>query len=171
MRIFENGIFRDMTPDEQKAAERAQSAADFLERTRPLTAEEVSARLIAAQINTLNVDDNTALRMAVFYPAWASGTGYSAGFKVQYGGRLWRCVQAHTAQTGWEPENTPSLWEQINETHGGTAEDPIPYEGNMALEEGKYYYQDGVIYLCIRDTGNPVYHPLGELTGLYVEEI
>ena len=30
--------------------------------------------------------------------------------------------------------------------------------------------QDGKIYRCIRDTGNPVYNALSELVGLYVEE-
>ena len=94
---------------------------------------------------------------------------YSTGYKVQYGGKLWRVLQAHTAQAGWEPENTASLWEQINETHAGTADDPIPYSGNMALESGKCYVQDYVIYICTRDTVNPVYNALAELVGLYVE--
>ena len=68
----------------------------------------------------------------------------------------------------WEPENAASLWTEICETHDGTKYDPVPYSGNMALENGKYYTQDGVLYLCNRDTGNPVYHPLSALVGLYV---
>ena len=28
---------------------------------------------------------------------------------------------------------------------------------------------DGVTYLCNRDTVNPVYNPLSELVGIYVE--
>ena len=141
------------------------------EKYRPLTESEVSRMLIAQQINTLTVDDNTALRMVEFYPEWASGTDYTAGFKVRRGGKLWRCVQAHTAQAGWEPENAASLWTENCETHAGTLEDPIPYSGNMALESGKYYMQDGKVYRCTRDTGNPVYNALSELVGLYVEEI
>lgn len=42
--------------------------------------------------------------------------------------------------------------------------------GNRALESGKYYSQDGKVYRCTRDTGNPVYNALSELVGLYVEE-
>lgn len=118
-----------------------------------------------------SLDDVTALTAVSLYPAWAAGTAYSKGHKVQRGGKLWRCIQAHTSQTGWEPENVPSLWEQINETHTGTADDPIPYEGNMALESGKHYVQDGVIYRCIRDTVNPVYNALADLVGLYVQEV
>ena len=41
----------------------------------------------------------------------------------------------------------------------------------MVLESGKYYSQDGVTYHCTRDTGNPVYHALSELVGLYVEVV
>jgi hypothetical protein len=138
---------------------------------RPLSQGEISKKLIEQQINTLAVDDNTALRMKSYYPEWASGVGYSVGYKVQHNGKLWRVVQAHTAQVGWEPEIAASLWEQINETHDGTIYDAIPYEGNMALESGKYYVQNDVIYLCNRDTVNPVYHALAELVGLYVEEV
>ena len=41
----------------------------------------------------------------------------------------------------------------------------------MALVSGKYYSQDGVTYLCNRDTTNPVYNPLRELAKIYVEVI
>lgn len=137
---------------------------------RPFTESEVLALLIPQQINTISVDDNTALRMLAFYPEWAAGTVYAVGYKVRKDGKLWRVVQAHTSQVGWEPETAASLWEQINETHSGTVDDPIPYSGNMSLTSGLYYMQDWVIYLCTRDTGNPVYHALSELVGLYVEK-
>lgn len=50
-----------------------------------------------------------------------------------------------------------------------TLTDPIPYNGNMALESGKYYSQNGLVYLCTRDTVNPVYNALADLVGMYVE--
>ena len=34
----------------------------------------------------------------------------------------------------------------------------------------KNYSQDGVTYLCNRDTVNPVYNALRELVGIYVEQ-
>ena len=117
-----------------------------------------------------SLDDRTALSAVALYPAWAAGVDYTAGYKVQHGGRLWRCVQAHTSQDGWEPENAPALWTEICETHAGTLNDPIPYSGNMALESGKYYSQSGAVYLCTRDTVNPVYSALADLVGLYVEK-
>lgn len=172
MKIVENVIMRDMTAEEIAAMEAESAKFEAYERIRPLTAEEVTVLLIKQQINTLTVDDNTALRMAEFYPEWATDTAYTAGYKVQHGGKLWRCVQAHTAQSGWEPSTaTASLWEEICETHDGTIDDPTPYSGNMTLEAGKYYSQSGKTYLCNRDTGNPVYHALAELVGLYVTEV
>lgn len=135
----------------------------------PLTELEVLKIMLTQQINTLTVDDKTALRMRHLYPEWAVGSEYTVGIKVQRNGKLWRVVQAHTSQDGWEPENVPALWEQINETHSGTDADPIPYDGNMALIAGLHYYQDGKLYLCSRDTVAAVYHSLSDLVGLYVE--
>ena len=161
-RIFDGTNYRDMTAEEQAAFEAA-------ERTRPLTVEEVTALLIRQQINSLAVDDSTALRMREFYPVWEAGQDYPEGLKVQRGGALYKALQAHTSQDGWEPENAPSLWTEICESHAGTLADPIPYSGNMALEAGKYYSQSGAVYLCTRDTVNPVYNDLAELVGLSEE--
>ena len=132
--------------------------------------EAIRLRSIVEQA-AQSLPDNVAVTAKMFYPAWEDGAAYRVGEKVQRNGRLWRVVQAHTAVVGWEPENTASLWEQINETHSGTIDDPIPYDGNMVLEKGKYYMQDYEIYLCIRDSDVPVYHPLKELSGIYVTAV
>ena len=170
-KIFDGNKYRDMTAEEITIAQDAQIAHEAAERSRPLTMEEVSRMIITKQINDLTVDDNTALRMVEFYPEWSAGQAYTAGYKAQHGGKLWRCLQAHTSQTGWEPENTPALWEEICEAHAGTLADPIPYSGNMALTAGRYYIQDYTIYHCTRDTGIPVYNPLADLVGVYVEAV
>ena len=160
-----------MTADEIAEIQESFARAEAAEKKRPLTEAEVSRMLISAQINTLSVDDATAYRMREFYPEWQSGRSYSVGYKLQYGGKLYRVIQAHTSQDDWTPDAVASLFERIDETHDGSKYDPIPYEGNMALESGKYYMQDNVTYLCNRDTGNPVYHALSELVGLYAEKI
>lgn len=115
-----------------------------------------------------SADDAMALKAKELHPEWTVGKSYPINFKVQKNNKLYRTLQAHTSQEGWEPENAASLWVQINEIHTGTADDPIPYDGNMALENGKYYIQNYEIYLCNRDTINPVYNNLEELIGLYV---
>ena len=169
MKRWKNGEYLEMTPDELAAMQEEAAQAEAEEKRRPLSFSEVQEMLVRQQINTLTVDDNTALRMVEFYPEWSAGQAYTAGYKAHRGGKLWRCLQAHTAQTGWEPENAASLWTEICESHDGTKYDPIPYNGNMALQSGKYYTQNNILYLCNRDTVNPVYNALAELVGLYVE--
>ena len=166
-----NVVSRELTPEEIASMQDAAEQAEAEEKRRPLSFPEVHEMLVRQQVNALEVDDKMAYRMREFYPEWVAGVAYSAGYKVQRGGKLWRCLQAHTSQEGWEPENVPALWEELCETHDGSRYDPIPYEGNMALVSGLYYSQDGVTYLCNRDTVNPVYNPLRELVGLYVEAV
>ena len=113
MRTLENGVLRDMTPEEISGMETAQAAREAAERTSPLTESEVSCLIIAQQINALSVDDNTALRMVEFYPEWEVDTDYAAGFKVQRGGALYKCLQAHTSQADWSPDMAPSLWAKV----------------------------------------------------------
>lgn len=173
MRIFENGVYRDATSEEIAELEEAKLRYEAAEKHRPLTVGEVGAMLIRQQINTLVVDDQTALRMIAFYPVWESGKDYAAGDKLVSAGKLYKVLQAHTSQSTWVPgaAGTESLYARIDEEHDGTKYDPIPYEGNMALENGKYYTQSDVLYRCTRDTGNPVYHSLSELVGIYVEVV
>lgn len=172
MRKCVNGEIIDMTAEEIAELEEAKLKYEAAERHRPLTIGEVSAMLIKQQINTLAADDQTALRMIAFYPEWESGKDYAAGDKLVSGGKLYKVLQAHTSQETWLPgSGTESLYARIDEAHDGTKYDPIPYNGNMALENGKYYTQGDVLYKCTRDTGNPVYHALSELVGLYVEVV
>ena len=171
MRIFDGKTYRDMIPEEISEMQDATAKAEAEEKHRPMTESEVSRMIIAAQINTLAVDDQTALRMIQYYPDWTVGQAYTVGYKVQYGGKLYKVVTAHTSQGDWTPDAAVTLFKRIDEVHNGTKYDPIPYDGNMALETGKYYTQDGVLYLCNRDTGNPVYNALAELVGMYVDVV
>lgn len=142
---------------------------------RPMSQSAVNKMLIAQQINTLEVDDNTALRMKQFYPTFESIVGQTVkqGFKFTNGDYLWATVQPEmTIQSHYAPgDGMESLYTKVNETHAGTLEDPIPYDGNMVLENGKHYSQYSTIYLCNRDTVNPVYHKLSELVGQFVVEV
>lgn len=176
MRKYINGEYINLSAEEIAAMQAEQTKCELMEKSRPLTESEVTRLLIARQINTLDVDNNTALRMIAFYPEWSdlaakSFTAEKIGFKFVHSGKLYKTRQEkHTFSSAWVPgDGTESIYERIDEVYDGTQYDPIPYDGNMALETGKYYTQDGVTYVCTRDTGNPVYHALAELVGLYVE--
>ena len=115
-----------------------------------------------------------------FAPVWGvdikEGDAVVKGDKFTFNGKLYAVLQDHTILAHYEPSiNTASLYVEVTPDYNeqgeelGTLDNPIPYEGNMVLENGKYYSQDGVTYLCNRDSGNPVYHALKDLVGLYVE--
>ena len=113
MKICENDIIREMTAEELAEMQEAAAQAEAEEKHRPLSFSEVQEMLVRQQINTLTVDDQTALRMLEFYPEWEAGVDYTAEYKVQRSGKLWRCLQAHTSQDGLEPDSAPSLWAKV----------------------------------------------------------
>ena len=128
-----------------------------------------------AGINTLEMTDDESLQIKDMYPEWSEfiNKALTQGMKVQYDNKLYKVRQNIAVVLENQPPSihTAALYEEINETHAGTLEDPIPYNNNMELEEGKYYSQDGVTYLCIRSTGQAVYNNLSDLVGIYVEVV
>lgn len=129
---------------------------------------------LTRKINYIGLTDKEALSVKELYPHWEEfiGKTIEAGYKIQYNEALYRALQTHTALEVYPPStDTASLYEEINEQNQGTIDDPIPYNNNMALVNGKYYIQDNVKYLCTRDTINPVYNPLKDLVGIYVEVV
>lgn len=171
---YVDGVKIEMTPEEIEEWETSSAAfkqnLQLYERTRPLTESEVTRMLI----NTLSVEDNLALRMKEFYPRWEDMIGKTVDqkdFKFTYGQDLYKTIpSSHTFSAEWVPGvGTESLYTRIDETHDGTLNDPIPYNGNMELFENLYYVQDYVLYRCTRNTQQPVYNNLSELVGIYVE--
>ena len=152
MKIYENGIIRDMTAEEITAMQAEQARAAAEEKHRPLAQEEVTAMLLRQQINTLAVDDQTAYRMREFYPEWAADQSYAVGYKLLYGGELYKVIQAHTSQADWTPDAVPALFTRIDEQHDGSKYDPIPASRGMEYEYGLYYRdgEDGKLYICAR---------------------
>ena len=119
------------------------------------------------------LDDETALSVKNLYPSFDEiiGQKVKQGFRFRYEDKLYKVIQPELViESHRTPgEGTESLYTEICESHVGTVDDPIPYNGNMELENGKYYVQDDVIYLCTRDSGTAMYHNLSDLVGQYVE--
>ena len=118
--------------------------------------------------------DAQAVEVKELYREWEKLIGQTVqkGYKFRHGDKLYKTLQPeYTFVEQYVPGSigTESLFAVIDEAHAGTLDDPIPYEGNMELVSGLYYIQGGIIYRCTRDTGIPVYSPLSELVGLYVE--
>lgn len=128
-----------------------------------------------AGIQSLEMTDDEALQVKDLYPAWEEfvDKSLSIGMKVQYNDRLWKTrIEINPVLEIYPPgsKGSESLYEEINESHAGTQDDPIPYNNNMELEQGKYYTQGGVTYYCHTGSGQAVYNDLKDLT-VYVEEV
>ena len=125
---------------------------------------------------TENLTDVDAVAVADLFLPWAAGVDYAVGDRRRFSDALYKCAQAHTSQTGWEPPNVPALWVVIDAGHAGTIDNPIPAARGMEYECGKYYLdpEDGKTYLCKRlnETGTIVlYYLPQELIGQYFEEV
>ena len=61
----------------------------------------------------LSLSDEDSLEAIQLFSNWAEGISYTEGQKVQYEGRLYKCLQAHTSQAGWTPTAAASLWAKV----------------------------------------------------------
>lgn len=80
---------------------------------------------------------------------WQAGLSVQIGDVYSYGGFLWRCLQAHTTQTGWEPDKVPALWRKVEIIHEDTKR--IWQAGvDYALGDNVFYPdENGTEYACI----------------------
>lgn len=80
--------------------------------------KQVTAIVFAALADAGTLDDTTIGEHAEVFVPWQAGVHYDTGKICTYGDEqgeplLYRCLQAHDAQTGWEPPTVPALFKQI----------------------------------------------------------
>lgn len=140
--------------------------------TEPSEYEKVQALDILNADKLVALDDDSALVVKALFTPWVETLGkqVKAGLRLYWDDRLWKVLQAHTPQSDWTPDVTPALYTEIT-LEDGTIDHPIHYNNNMELFKDLYYTQDGDKYLCFRSTGTPVYNPLRDLVGLYVNVV
>ena len=122
------------------------------------------------------LEDKKALKYMEMYPMWSEGIAVKVNERYQYNGRLYKVVQAHTTQSDWTPDITPALWAVIDVEHAGTLEDPIPAVASMEYIKGKYYIENGTIYLMNRQgmaEGESIvlHYTPSQLVGIYFEVV
>lgn len=96
-----------------------------------------------------SLEDSDALDAVVLYPKWKADTDYGVGYRVRHNGVLYEVLVAHTSQSTWTPDVTPSLfakvlipdenvvpeWEQPESTN--------PYsKGDIVKHNGKTWKSD-----------------------------
>ena len=138
-----------------------------------------NAQKLRAAMDTAGnaLTDAQALTCKLIYQQWANliGTTARPGQRFLHGDTLYRVrvdASEHTFSAEWVPGvTTASLYEAIDEEHSGTLDDPIPFTQPMEIYKDKYYSQNGKVYLCTRDSGQPLAFDLADLVGLYVTEV
>lgn len=125
-----------------------------------------------------SLGDSVALTAVELFPQLKElvkeGRTVQKGFRFRHEGKLYRTEQpTYTFVEHYVPgtAGTESLFSKVDEAHNGTIDDPIPYEQNMEIFKDLYYTQGGVLYLCTRSSGQPLYHDLPNLVGIYVEVV
>ena len=118
----------------------------------PVTyARAVELRPIIEQA-AVSLSDGEAATAPELITAWAYPVAYAEGDRRSYGGKVYKCRQAHTSQADWTPDKTPALWAVIDADHAGTQDDPIPAARGMEYTYGLYYKdpEDTKLYKCER---------------------
>ena len=107
----------------------------------------------------VSLPDEDALEAVELFPAWAADTAYALDVRIRYGEKLYKCVQAHTSQTGWEPDNTPALWTEVAKP----GEIPVwrqPTGAQDAYAKGdKVHYPDAAGDIYVSTIDNNIWEP------------
>lgn len=140
-----------------------------LKMSKPETVIDNEELQTAISYTVANIPDQEALNCISIFPEWESYIGKSMpeGVRTQYGGKLYKSRQEIPTVLANQPPGieTAALYAVINLEHAGTLEDPIPYDQMMEVFAGKYYLEDGIIYICNRDSGQPLYATCASLAG------
>lgn len=103
----------------------------------------------------VTLDDETALTGVELFPAWTVGKAYAVSDRVQHGGTLYKCVQAHTSQADWTPDATPALWVVVSIDE--YPEWVQPTGAHDAYNTGDKVSYNGKHYICTVDAN--IYAP------------
>lgn len=69
--------------------------------------------LTLAKLQAVSLDDETAVLVPNLFETWNDSKHYEKDERVTYSGTLYKCLQAHNAQSDWNPVDAPSLWAKV----------------------------------------------------------
>ena len=59
------------------------------------------------------LDSTTANNFIALYPSYEVGVSYKVNDKINYNGKLYNVIQAHTSQADWKPDTTQALYKEV----------------------------------------------------------
>ncbi len=101
--------------------------------------------------------DEQAAQVTALFPGWDAAVTYAVGDRARYGGVLYKCRTAHTAQEGWKPTDAPSLWAKVLTDPSGEI---LPWEqpgSDNGYAKGDKVTHDGKTWESLVD--NNVWEP------------
>lgn len=84
------------------------------EESRQQAANEALNEALRTSALTLATDEQ-AVAMMDMYPAWEAGKAATISERLTYDGALYKVIQAHTTQDGWEPDKVPALFVRLSD--------------------------------------------------------
>ena len=109
-------------------------------------AEALSATLVARMVADETLDATELAGVAAIFPVWQVGIDVQVGDVLLWDGGLVECIQAHTTQQDWDPDQTPALWKVHRTDTGGTVE----WEAGITVEAGETVIYEGVEYTVLQ---------------------
>lgn len=157
MKKYVNGKYIELTPEEITAMQKEAERAELAEKSRPLTADEISRLFIMQNINTVITDDATASRAVEFHPEMKyDGSLIPAKTRINWHGKLKRASVDIWDTESNNPDNAPTLWEDISYKDGFRII-PEVITATLAFAEGECGWWEDKLYRSVVN-GN-VYTP------------
>lgn len=107
----------------------------------------------------VSLSDEDALAAPEMFPHWKPGMEVVADERMYYETKLYKVVQSHTTQEGWEPDKTPALFTEVAKP----GEIPVWKQPTGAqdayMKDDKVHYptKDDPVYISLVD--NNVWEP------------
>lgn len=120
--------------------------------------------VIESAVSAYGLDDAAAVAVVELFHQWEVGKTYAIGTRVQHDGKLYECVNAHTAAAEWSPPVAASLWDEVKvDPETGYDEWQQPSGAHDAYNTGDRVVYNGSVYESLID-GNvwaPDAYPAG----------
>ena len=90
--------------------------------------------------------DEELLEVPNLAPGWVPDGSYAPGNRVCFAGILYKCLQAHTAQSDWTPPAAPSLWTRVLIEDEGTIPEWVQPESTNPYRKGDKVTHNGNLW-------------------------
>lgn len=158
MKKYVNRKYIDLTPEEITAMQQQVRHAELAEKSRSLTLDEVTRLFLKQNISTVIPDDAVASRAVEFHPEMKyDGSLIPAKTRINWQGKLKRASVDIWDTEQNNPDNAPTLWEDISYKNGFRII-PEVITATLAFSDGECGWWEDKLYRS-KVNGN-VYTPV-----------